>query len=98
MFELRPAIPWDKGKALGFLLETLGLDGGDVVPIYIGDDETDEDAFRAIGDRGLAFVVRGEDDERPTAADYSLGDTAEVAALLGTLAGAAEGTAWTPGP
>ncbi|HEX9313080.1 MAG TPA: trehalose-phosphatase [Actinomycetota bacterium] len=98
VFELRPGIPWDKGKALGFLLETLGLDGEDVVPTYIGDDETDEDAFRAVGDRGLAFVVRGEDDERPTVAHYSLADTAEVAALLATLAESAEGAAWTPGP
>jgi len=93
VFELRPAIPWDKGEALGFLLETLGLDGEDVVPTYIGDDETDEDAFRALGNRGLAFVVRGEDDERPTLAHYSLADTAEVAGLLAALAEAAEGTA-----
>jgi trehalose 6-phosphate phosphatase len=98
VFELRPAIPWDKGRALGFLLETLGLDGPDVLPIYIGDDETDEDAFRAVGDRGLAFVVRGEDDDRPTVARYSLADTADVAALLATLAETAEGAAWTPGP
>ena len=98
VFEMRPAIPWDKGKALGFLLETLGLVGEDVLPIYIGDDETDEDAFRALGERGLAFVVRGEDDERPTVAHYSLADTAEVAALLAALAETAEGTAWTPGP
>jgi trehalose 6-phosphate phosphatase len=93
VFELRPAIPWDKGKALGFLLETLGLDGEEILPIYIGDDETDEDAFHALGDRGLAFVVRGEDDERPTLAHYSLADTAEVAGLLAALAEAAEGTA-----
>ena len=37
---------WDKGHALEYLLDTLGFDGSDVVPIYLGDDRTDEDAFK----------------------------------------------------
>jgi trehalose 6-phosphate phosphatase len=85
VIELRPAVPWDKGKALRFVLETLGLDGPDVAPVYVGDDETDEDAFRAIADRGLTFVVRGEDDERLTAAHYSLAATGQVRDLLEAL-------------
>lgn len=37
---------WDKGCALNYLLDTLGLGASsDVLPIYIGDDRTDEDAF-----------------------------------------------------
>lgn len=47
VLELRPKVDWDKGKALLHLVEALGLDGeGDVLPLYIGDDRTDEDAFR----------------------------------------------------
>jgi trehalose-phosphatase len=47
VLEVRPVIDWDKGKAVEFLLRSLGLsDSEDVVPIYIGDDRTDEDAFK----------------------------------------------------
>lgn len=45
--EIRPSIEWDKGHALEYLLDTLGLSNStDVLPLYIGDDRTDEDAFK----------------------------------------------------
>ena len=47
VLELRPKVDWDKGKALLHLIEALGLhEQADVLPVYIGDDTTDEDAFR----------------------------------------------------
>jgi trehalose-phosphatase len=88
VFELRPAVPWDKGKALLELLELLGLGGADVVPVYVGDDETDEDAFVAIRTSGIGVVVRGEGDDRPTAAHYALASPAEVRVFLEALAAA----------
>ena len=45
--EIRPTIDWDKGRALQYLLDNLGFDSSsDALPIYIGDDKTDEDAFK----------------------------------------------------
>lgn len=45
--EIRPSIKWNKGHALEYLLDTLGFTGTDnVLPVYIGDDRTDEDAFK----------------------------------------------------
>lgn len=47
VLEIRPSIKWNKGDALVYLLETLGFpNSNDVVPFYIGDDKTDEDAFK----------------------------------------------------
>lgn len=44
--EIRPNVKWDKGHALMYLLNTLGFESfNDVLPMYIGDDRTDEDAF-----------------------------------------------------
>jgi trehalose 6-phosphate phosphatase len=84
VFELQPDIDWHKGKALLSLLSALKLDGGDVMPVYIGDDVTDEDAFRALKKNGLGIVVRDEPYE--TAASYSLRNPAEVREfLLGLL-------------
>lgn len=47
VMEIRPSIKWNKGHALEYLLDTLGFMGSDnVFPIHIGDDRTDEDAFK----------------------------------------------------
>ncbi len=84
VFELRPAFDWDKGRAVNWLIEVMGLADAVLLPIYIGDDVTDEDAFRALKGRGLGIVVMEE--PRPTAADYALRDVAEAGRLLEMLA------------
>jgi len=80
VFDIKPDIEWHKGKALFFLLDTLGVRGKRVVPLYLGDDTTDEDAFRAVRGRGLGIVVM--DKPRPTSADYYLRSPEEVRVFL----------------
>jgi trehalose 6-phosphate phosphatase len=80
IFEFQPDIDWHKGKALLALLGTLKLDREDVLPFYIGDDVTDEDAFRGLKGRGIGIVVR--DRAYETAADYSLKHPDEVREFL----------------
>jgi trehalose 6-phosphate phosphatase len=82
VYELLPNIDWDKGKAVLWLLENLGLECAN--PIYIGDDRTDEDAFRALERCGVGILV--SEQPRPTAASYSLKDPAEVERFLRELA------------
>ena len=52
VYEIQPKLDWDKGKAVLYLLQTLQLDRDDVVPMYLGDDHTDEHAFEALGGQG----------------------------------------------
>lgn len=86
VLEVRPVIDWNKGKAVEFLLESLGLsDCDDVLPIYVGDDRTDEDAFRVLreGNRGYGILVSRVPKE--SHAFYSLKDPAEVMEFLKAL-------------
>src|SRR5439155_483195 len=52
VYEFEPKMDWDKGRAVLYLMGVLGLDSDAVVPLYLGDDITDEDAFRALRGRG----------------------------------------------
>ena len=87
--DLQPRIDWDKGRALLHVLRTLDLDHADVLPIYIGDDITDEDAFAVLRGRGVGIVVR--DEPRPTCATLALEDPDDVHRLLGALLGRLQG-------
>jgi trehalose 6-phosphate phosphatase len=89
VYEIQPKIDWDKGKAVLYLLHALGLDRDDVVPIYLGDDITDEDGFKALAGRGIGvFVGRPDDPEvagRTTWADYVLPSIEDVERFLDAL-------------
>lgn len=91
VFELRPRIDWDKGKAVLWLLGALGLRDAEVLAFYVGDDETDEDAFVALEGRGIGILVA--DGRQPSAASYRLADPDEVARFLGEIAAMLEDTA-----
>jgi trehalose 6-phosphate phosphatase len=90
VYEFQPKLDWDKGKAVLYLLKALGLDGDDVAPLYIGDDITDEDAFRALSGKGIGiFVGQADDPEiggRGTSAAFVLNSIEEVERFLDGLA------------
>lgn len=86
VLEIRPTIKWDKGKALEFLLESLGFANSDEgFPIYIGDDRTDEDAFKVLRDRGQGFGILVSKIPKETNASYSLQEPSEVMDFLRRL-------------
>ncbi|EMA46241.1 trehalose-phosphatase [Halococcus saccharolyticus] len=73
--ELTPAVAWDKGAALSLLT----AEQDDWLPVYVGDDTTDEAAFRELGERGVGIHV-GAGEE--TAADYRIDNPPAVERLL----------------
>ncbi|QPV61924.1 trehalose-phosphatase [Halosimplex litoreum] len=75
--EIRPDVEWDKGRAVAQLAEE-APDGW--LPLYVGDDVTDEDAFEALRehDGGLGVLVG----ERETAANYRIERQRDVVELL----------------
>jgi trehalose 6-phosphate phosphatase len=91
VYEIQPNIDWDKGKAVRYLRQVLGVDGSEFVSLYLGDDITDEDAFTALrGPTGIGVIVTDISDpeqaSRATAAEFVLESTGEVQRFLDTLA------------
>lgn len=81
VWEIRPPLEWDKGKIVLWLLAREKFAQGDkpLLPIYAGDDTTDEDAFRALKNKGITvFVGR----PKKSAAQYYLNNPGEVADFL----------------
>lgn len=86
VLEVRPEIDWNKGKAVEFLLESLGLSNSDnVLPIFIGDDRTDEDAFKVLRQGNLGYGILVSPVPKESNASYSLRDPSEVLEFLKSL-------------
>jgi len=84
VIEIRPSLKWHKGRAVEWIMQTLEQkDGVTYMPIYLGDDITDEDAFRAMPNNGIGILV-GEHPS-PSAACCQLPDVWEVQKLLNYL-------------
>jgi trehalose-phosphatase len=80
VWEVRPRVVWNKGTAIGWIRDRLGL--AQALTFYLGDDRTDEDAFARIG----PFVTARVGPPQPTRAGYRIADTDEVAEFLSWLA------------
>ena len=97
VYELRPdtGVEWNKGEAVLYLMDFLlkgdsaaSTDG--VVPVFVGDDTTDEDAFAVLQNlNGLCMLVTATGDtERPrdTFGTHTLGSYVEVEEFINELA------------
>ncbi|MBS3819053.1 trehalose-phosphatase [bacterium] len=83
VLELQPNIDWDKGKALLWLMKELGMDLSSTLPFYIGDDVTDEDAFKVLQTRGISILVSQK--AQKSYAKYILKNPDEVKEFLENL-------------
>lgn len=92
VIELGPNVAWDKSDTPDWLLEKIladkrSADFPAALPIYIGDDLTDEDAFDAVRFDGVGIVVRhDEGGDRPSAARFSLENPSAVCEFIQRLA------------
>ena len=78
VFEIRPRIEWDKGKAIERLTELLAV-RTKLMRIYIGDDQTDEDAFSVLGKGDISVRVGAKKGSR---ARYYCRGSEEVVTFL----------------
>ena len=77
IFEIRPPVPWHKGKAVKMIEKITRKKGG--LKVFIGDDLTDEDAFKALKKTDFPIrVVR----KKSSNARYYLKNPGEVERLI----------------
>jgi trehalose 6-phosphate phosphatase len=87
IFEVLPDTGWDKGKAVEYVLAMLAMNIGDGLPIYIGDDTSDENAFKAVNMRGISVKVGGSCRTRAKYYVRDVGDVERFLAWLGKIVG-----------
>jgi trehalose 6-phosphate phosphatase len=81
VFEIRPNIQWDKGRGIRELIGWL-RPTETALRIYIGDDQTDEDAFKTFNRDALTILVGRRQD---TSAQYHLAEVDGVWDFLRAL-------------
>lgn len=80
VLEIRPNIRWNKGNAVEWILGKNGFKN--TMPIYIGDDETDRDAFNVLKGKGISVGVGYQWQDSDSDSDYFLKTQAEVKRFL----------------
>ena len=88
VLELKPNIKWDKGMYCLYMLRRFDQEAQKILPIYIGDDRTDETAFKALKGKGITVFVRGE--RKTSLAQYYVNSTNEVKNFLQLIAESAK--------
>lgn len=87
VYEVRPAVAWDKGKAIKLLMKKYGKGGREsgLLPVYLGDDRTDEDAFKVIDSYGSGITIFIGEERQQSTARYFLKSPDEVVAFLNIM-------------
>jgi len=86
VWEVRPPIDWHKGKAVEAIMKEMKavLKCEQLLAVYLGDDATDEDAFKVIQHpQGWGIFVGHENPS--SNAEYFLDSTSEVLTFLSRL-------------
>jgi trehalose 6-phosphate phosphatase len=86
VYEVRPPVDWDKGKATSLIIDKFGKKKirNELLPIFLGDDQTDEDGFKVVEKHNGISIFVGENTDS-SAARYYLRSPAEVEEFLGLL-------------
>jgi trehalose 6-phosphate phosphatase len=84
VIEIGPAVEWNKGKAVQLIMEQYSKTGNSsgTLPIYFGDDLTDENAFKKVNKYTGGITVYIGDENSATGADYFLNSAEEVNGFL----------------
>ncbi len=87
VWEIRPALAWNKGATVSWLFErSVAALNSAILPVYIGDDQTDETAFHSLKRNGLTIRVTDNPFEE-TQAKYFLRGPEEVVEFLKRIKG-----------
>ena len=81
VWEIRPNVKWNKGKAVRFIMSKVRSPKSKVVPVFIGDDTTDEDAFKTLNN-GITIRV-GQ--SKKSKAKYYIKNQSEIKKTLSYL-------------
>ena len=81
VIELLPGVSWHKGSALQWIRERIERVHGPTFTVYVGDDVTDEDAFRAVGPEGMTISAS----DRASGAEFAVSGPDGVKRLLHSL-------------
>src|SRR3989304_59693 len=76
VLEIVPDVSWDKGRAVLWVLQRLK---DKYLPVYVGDDQTDETAFKVLRKKGITIRIGKS---KKTFADYYIKGYGEVSRLL----------------
>jgi alpha,alpha-trehalase len=83
VYEIRPAVDWDKGAIVRWLLKRCRISRSRSAVVCVGDDTTDEDMFAVLGRSGITIAVGSS---RSSRARYYVKNTREVVTLLHRVA------------